>query len=415
MLRQDARLQFLQSLTDCDIQYLLLSDFDLDSVVGSLSDLDICVPSYEKERFCRFVASYGFYERRKPAEVPGHYFYISHDVSLGFYLDVQYSLDFVDVKSGKTFLLERSLEDFLRSRVLANGFYRPAPYDQFLLYLAKCNWQKKKISARNINMILQLGAVAQSSMQSESLIGIDFLSRSEACGIDQILSAFQRKISFNVKSALKDNVGSDRGKSSDLFILFLGPDGVGKSSLIESVKCLSPIKCKPLYLGLGEDGWYFPFIKRFRKAKTEISKVLKFELLFWLFLFPLELLARLFSAKRSGGWCIYLVDRFPGRPFVRGGMWGALYRKILPKPDLIVLLTGDPSIITSRKPTETTVARTLKELEKWSFVAEKIGSPIFRVDTTEGSVETCAQAVLQEVMMMRKYQASFFLDIKWQD
>jgi hypothetical protein len=414
MLRRDARLQFLQALTASRIRYLLLSNFDLEGDVSVCGDMDICVPTSEQEQFIVLIANYGFYERRKPSEVPGHYFYISHDASLGFYLDVQYELEFVDVKAGRTFFLEKTFEQFWLDSYLKDGFYCPVPYDQFLLYLAKCAWQKQKLDERSLKFLVQLGAAAQYAEQTESILGIDFGFQSESSGVEEILSAFEREVSFGSTDLPKKKSNGSRGGPPELFVLFLGPDGVGKSSIINGVKSMSPIKCKPLYLGLGEDGWRVPFVKRFRKIKSKIANKLGFEYLFWFFLFPLELLIRHFTAKRSGGWCIHLVDRFPGRPFIRGGMWERLYRMVLPKPDLIVLLTGDPVVIAGRKPTETSVTRTVKEFKKWSLVAKKINCPVFGVDTTANDIEKCSQLVLQEIMKVNKYQIDFFLDVKRQ-
>tara|TARA_R100001143_G_C3280709_1_gene96520 strand:- start:138 stop:641 length:504 start_codon:yes stop_codon:yes gene_type:complete len=161
------------------------------------------------------------------------------------------------------------------------------------------------------------------------------------------------------------------------------------------------------YLGMGEGGWRLPLVKYFRKSRSRV-----FGYIFWYILLPLELIIRHQAAKRSSKWCIHLVDRFPGRPFIMGGLCEKLYRAILPAPDLIVILTGDPRVIAERKPNETSIDRTRSEFAKWDKVAERFLAPVIIVDTTVSSELDCSIAVLQGISHLSSYQSNYILDLK---
>jgi len=408
MPRLEAGLAFLQGLTNQGIDYLLLSNFDLECEPGVCCDLDICIPNSEKEDFLDYISSVGFCERRKPAELPGHHFYIPRDASLGFYLDVQYKLNFVDVIGAQEYVLSQPLDSFLDNRELVDGYLRPSPMDSFTLYIAKCMWQKKKIKPRNIDYIWDLGRSVQKNERVESVIGIDFLSQSSSVVLSDVFAAFRDGVRhFSKTLSLQRGEVRPDSPPPGLFVLFLGPDGAGKSSLIKGVESLSPIKCMTAYLGMGEGGWRLPLVKYFRKSRSRV-----FGYIFWYILLPLELIIRHQAAKRSSKWCIHLVDRFPGRPFIMGGLCEKLYRAILPVPDLIVILTGDPRVIAERKPNETSIDRTRSEFAKWDKVAERFLAPVIIVDTTVSSELDCSIAVLQGISHLSSYQSNYILDLK---
>jgi hypothetical protein len=118
--------------------------------------------------------------------------------------------------------------------------------------------------------------------------------------------------------------------------------------------------------------------------------------LLWYVLFPLELMARRAAIKPSQHGTFLLLDRLPGQPFLSGGLLLRLYQLLLPKPDVIVLLNGDPDEIAGRKPAETSAERTASELAKWEIVARRIPTAsIVRVDTTRYTIRACTEFLMQ--------------------
>ena len=94
-----------------------------------------------------------------------------------------------------------------------------------------------------------------------------------------------------------------------------------------------------------------------------------------------------------------LVDRLPGRPFMRGGALMHFYRSLLPRPDLVVLLTGDPDTIVQRKQGETNLARTRSEMAKWETVAKRTGArQILHINTTENDLQSCLRQLVDKVV-----------------
>lgn len=114
---------------------------------------------------------------------------------------------------------------------------------------------------------------------------------------------------------------------------------------------------------------------------------------------PLELVIRRLLLWRSSRGRVLLIDRVPGAPLQRQGFLPTLYRLILPRPDMVVLLTGDPELIAARKPDETTPDRTAREFSKWRSVAKRLGArQIVEVDTTKNDIETCCNQVVDAII-----------------
>ena len=205
--------------------------------------------------------------------------------------------------------------------------------------------------------------------------------------------------SFRGKSA-----GGQRPVEPSVTVAFLGSDGAGKSSLIRVLGQRTSANC--IYLGMSPDEKWQLSIARAAYANQAyrtgtISRALGGGL-FWLLLFPIELILRRFAARDTGqGGALHLLDRVPGLPFIRRGILAQAYRYLLPRIDFVVLLTGDPEIISARKPQETTTERTRRETIKWATVARRICPNLIELDTTELSIEQCADLVESRLAHVR--------------
>ena len=212
-----------------------------------------------------------------------------------------------------------------------------------------------------------------------------------------------------VKSGLKPRrgPGSDladrRSSSRRSTVVILGTDGVGKTSLAQSLENGVPGGAERLYLGMSfDEKWAVPPARAIYAAHLRCQGRILRALtgaLFWYLLFPLELIVRRIALSSKGSGSILLVDRLPGRPFLRGGLFLHCYRLLLPRPDWTILLVGEPATVASRKPGETNVGRTKREMTKWETVARNTGMRRFlRIDTTENDLPSCTRLLLDTVL-----------------
>lgn len=176
-------------------------------------------------------------------------------------------------------------------------------------------------------------------------------------------------------------------------VIFLGTDGTGKSSLVHSVRIAIGKEAKTLYLGMGSEGWFFEFAKRLYSAPNGFAK----HALFWHLVFPVEICARRFRSYSRDSH-ITLIDRFPGSPFLGRPVLRWLYRFLLPTPNIVVFLHGDPEILARRKPGETTLERTSRDTLKWRRVADTVGSDlVLELDTTALDLDECTDRILHAI------------------
>lgn len=178
-------------------------------------------------------------------------------------------------------------------------------------------------------------------------------------------------------------------------VIIIGPDGVGKSTLLSEIGNSLPVKSTSGYLGIGKEGWVFASAQRLsKKRKSRVSSAL-----FWYLVLPVELSIRrlLILLKGRGG--VILIDRVPGKPLLGNIVLRLLYRTLLPCPCMVVLLTGDPKQVAARKPDETTPERTEREIAKWERVANSLGAEsILEIDTTLHDINTCSNLVVEAIL-----------------
>ena len=177
-------------------------------------------------------------------------------------------------------------------------------------------------------------------------------------------------------------------------VLFLGPDGVGKSTLLQSVQEALPVASVNAYFGIGKDGWRLKAVQRLSvHGGRSLSGAV-----FWYVALPVEIYLRRINISRVGRGGIVLIDRVPGKPLLSGQFLRLLYIGILPRPNVIILLQGDPVVIASRKPEETTPERTVKELRKWKKVAERLRADrIVAIDTTDNELVSCRDIAIRAI------------------
>ena len=185
-------------------------------------------------------------------------------------------------------------------------------------------------------------------------------------------------------------------------MIILGPDGSGKSTLVSKLSAALPGMSESLYLGMSlETPWVFAIARssyrnHLRQAPGMMRDLTGFAV--WYVFVPIEFVARRLKAGGGRQTKFVIIDRVPSRPFLRGGLLGAFYRRIVPTPSSAVLLIGDAREIAGRKEQETDFARTVLDMAKWEQVALQISpNSVIRLDTTQRDANSCT-AFLMEVL-----------------
>lgn len=183
-------------------------------------------------------------------------------------------------------------------------------------------------------------------------------------------------------------------------IIFVGSDGSGKSTLVEKLKCFSPVFSNSIYLGWR--GYYFkPMAKLEEKSvsKNKVIREMKNRLKFILFnaLFPFDLFFRFLKIKKNAKFGIIIADRYPlpkkyfGKTKIipvqkicsKINLW--LTYLLIPRPSLCFIAEADPKIIWARKE-ERSFNKLLDEIER-SRQAEKLFKCPVKIVRTDCSIE----------------------------
>ena len=193
-------------------------------------------------------------------------------------------------------------------------------------------------------------------------------------------------------------------------ILFLGPDGSGKTSITEEVCKAEPDKITRVYLHAESlEHLDRPLVKllfrlmKYQKRFNKRGLLGVFIRLFSHFTRYIEMYSRILSINEKFLFKGYVcVDRYSYDYFLRrldGGkrkLERILYYTLFPKPKYVILLSGSPRAIVKRKQ-ELTEIEVLKTIEKYSNFAKSSGIPFVEIDTTENNQVQCKEIVLQNI------------------
>lgn len=187
------------------------------------------------------------------------------------------------------------------------------------------------------------------------------------------------------------------------FVLVVGPDGAGKSTVVDAIVAraqaagvrVSRAHYRPgLIAGRGEVG---PVTApHSAPARSILASLAKLAVVFCDHLVGGN--TRWRGQRRTGllllerGWFDLAVDPCRYRvPVVLVGLVGVLGR-LLPRPDLVLLLTGDAVALHGRKP-EIGVAEVARQIQRWRRVAPSAGRRVVEVDTVATQPDAAAAAM----------------------
>lgn len=176
------------------------------------------------------------------------------------------------------------------------------------------------------------------------------------------------------------------------FIVVAGPDGSGKTTITDAIAAHAQAKGVSVYRAHHRPGLIAgrradagpvtdPHAKpprRFPLAAAKLLLVLADYLLGWAVLWRRHRREGLLLLER--GWLDMAVDprryRLPER--LASGV--VALARVLPRPDAVLLLTGDPELLHARKP-EIGVAEVSRQISSWRSVLTAVSRRVVEVDT----------------------------------
>lgn len=192
---------------------------------------------------------------------------------------------------------------------------------------------------------------------------------------------------------------ADRG-----FVLIAGPDGAGKSTVLDAIAARAAARGTTAFRA-----HYRPHVIAGRATaggpvtdphgKPPRSAVASLAKLFLVFADHLVGGNTRWRGQRQAGllllergWFDMAVD--PYRYRMPKALTGPirLLGRVLPRPDLVMLLTGDPTALHARK-TEIGVVEVTRQLQRWREVAHAAGRRVLEVDTVRTGPEQAAEAL----------------------
>ena len=196
-------------------------------------------------------------------------------------------------------------------------------------------------------------------------------------------------------------------------VLFLGPDGSGKTSITEEVCKAKPDEMIRVYLHAESlEHLDRPLVKLLFKLMKYQKRFNKRGLLgvlirlFCHFTRYIEMYSRILSIDEKFLFKGYVcADRYSYDYFLRAldgnrrTLEKILYYDLFPKPQYVVLLTGSPEVIVKRKQ-ELTEIEVLKTIEKYRNFLKYSGIPFVEINTTENNQEQCKEIVLQNIPLL---------------
>ena len=396
----------LKELSNFKISYALLrkpqfwnNSGDIDIIVKMNPALFI---SLEQMGYCRSKNSSGFIK-------------FSTSTKSWIHLDINYPLsinnNFAD-EDFYDFLLSTKYKD-------EDGIYRIDKTLESLLYLFHASLNKGFINSKYRHLLYSndlndqilseccFSKEVDLKLIKDYLLSIREKKLSEKEVIKKICKIYKRNNNFFKRR-------SDRIKNflkGPRPIVFLGPDGAGKSTLVNIIKDIKWPNIQTVYMGPSRDSemnkFFIKVMKNLEMIREENNKNTFIGFLsrvLWKTFCYFDFLQRILrnNLKVSSG-TILICDRYPCDMYFRKPnlLNKILYLDLFLKPHIVFLCIGDPSEIHKRKP-----ELTKKEIDFFIYNYKRVlnlyNIEFIELNTTEYSIEYLIKVILSTLYNLNK-------------
>ena len=418
-------IKYLQSLDEACIPWAMLRrprSWD------DLADIDLLVDDLDRVK--DVLASRGFVQTD---ETEDHAWFVRYEYARRqwVHIDVNKQIRFANCAAPSSFvtaLIADRVED------AACGLPVIAPEHEAAILIYHCAVHKGRFASEYIERIKAVGEERLSSIKGDyGFVQGDYEEHVETVGqmiagkisADQAVRSIRR--CFRVTAPWRKRLGVRlmklvRGPGAwfrPRCVAFIGPDGVGKSSVTEAMAALPHPPMRRQYMGVNhpeEMGrcvrWTWSALRGLRDKTsntTLVGKIIRMNLDFvlWLDFFTRIRRHWSFSAGRLG---VLVLDRYPcDAIFQRPPRWRRwserLFLRWFHKPTFSIFLMGDPDAIHARKPDRSPQVLT-EMIDGYRKLLKEYAMPHVEVDTTGNGLEECIRLSLANtISALGRFQA----------
>jgi len=354
--------------------------FELSLNTNKSNDLDVYINPNDKSKFEKLLKNKNFLKRKELGG--GHknrFFYFNEDKFINLIIDVSYNITFYK-NNFYSYRFKFTNDLFKKNN---SKIENSKQFYFFIIYIARLLWLKES-NLSNINKFI----FDKKNARFRRILKISkkFFLINE---IENFIKFFFHK-NFYLKSYFNWKFNSN-------IILFLGSDGVGKTTLIKNMQSLLKSKSFYMHMGISKKHWYSNFLKNiFIKSQHKYTFFKSLILL-------IDLSLKVLMIKKNIKKHFILIDRYPGYIFFSDSFLKFFYKIILPKPDLIFLITASSKSRKIRKPLEYK-----KDEVKWIRLAKSLKVKVFKLNSTSLPKKVMAKKAIKIVFSNKKFYNKLF-------
>lgn len=380
-------------------------------------DIDILVECFDEIN--KLLIEWGYLEF-KSNEYNKKYLKYDPISEFWIHLDVHKKINFGDIQSSKTFI-----KSIINNLIIdSDGILRLNQIDEFVINFFHFAINKNKFRLSFIESISQIN-FGELNKKSETY---NFLLDPLEKYFNLIIKLRDNQITqYEVIDEIKKKYNHIKEKKNPFLkkiinkilplrnkkkvIVFLGPDGAGKSTITNIISGLRWPKLRLQYMGPAHPHSMNPILLKIllifsimRKRFAKAHPVGFLTRIFWNIVCYIDLNERLYRHFRFfGSNGIVIFDRYACDVFIRKKTWinEILFIKFFFKPDQVFLCVGDAKVIRKRKQ-ELSIDQIEASIKNYKSILEKYKISYDILNTTENDITQNIKFVVNKLIKSDK-------------